>query len=85
MTAKERLEKLDVCVYMQPWWLNIVAGDSWDVLFAERGGNIQGVWVYVTQKKITEKLLQFLFFLNIMELSSFIQRIKSEIKNIALS
>ncbi len=57
MTAKERLEKLDVCVYMQPWWLNIVAGDSWDVLFAERGGNIQGVWVYVTQKKKYGKVI----------------------------
>lgn len=50
MTNKEKLEKLEVSVYMQPWWLDIVAKNSWDVVFCEKGGIVQGLFIYVYKR-----------------------------------
>lgn len=39
-------------VFLQYWWLDAVAGDSWDVALVEKGGQIVGVLPYVIQKSL---------------------------------
>lgn len=36
----------DTCVFCQPWWLQAVAPDRWDVAVAMRGHEVAAVWPY---------------------------------------
>jgi len=44
-------------LFSQAWWLDAVAGDSWDVVLAKRGDQIVGALPYVTKKKFGFTLL----------------------------
>lgn len=40
----------DICVFSAPWWLDAVAGDSWDVILIEEGESIIASFPYVYTK-----------------------------------
>ena len=44
-------------IFSQAWWLDLVAGDSWDVCLVEKGDEIFASMPYVTQKKFGLTLL----------------------------
>lgn len=45
-------------VFAQPWWLDAVCPQGWEVVLAEKGGLITGVWPFYLQKKIGVSLLR---------------------------
>ena len=55
MTNKERYREFykshtDMCVFSSPWWLDAVAGGTWDVILIEEGGSIIASFPYVYTK-----------------------------------
>lgn len=44
-------------IFSQAWWLDAVAGDSWDVCMVEKGGQILATMPYVVKKKFGLTLL----------------------------
>jgi len=43
---RKESDKLSLAIFFQPWWLDIVAKDTWGVVLYEKGNDIYGVWVY---------------------------------------
>ena len=55
MSNKEKYREFykshpDMCVFSAPWWLDAVAGDTWDVILIEEGGSIIASFPYVCTK-----------------------------------
>lgn len=55
MSNKEKYRQFytshpDICVFSAPWWLDAVAGDTWDVVLIEEGGSIIASFPYVYTK-----------------------------------
>ncbi len=51
MTNKEQYiqfcqQHADICIYSQPWWLDAVVGDGWDVVLVWRDGRIVASFPY---------------------------------------
>ena len=44
-------------LFSQAWWLDAVAGESWDVVTVEKGGEIQAAMPYIVKKKLGLTLL----------------------------
>jgi lipid II:glycine glycyltransferase (peptidoglycan interpeptide bridge formation enzyme) len=42
----------DTCIFCQPWWLQAVAPDSWDVAVVERGGEVAAVLPYAYKVRL---------------------------------
>ncbi|MFQ2193690.1 GNAT family N-acetyltransferase [Aeromonas jandaei] len=56
MTNKEKYRQLceeepTIPIFSQAWWLDAVAGESWDVCIVEKGNKIQASMPYVVKKK----------------------------------
>jgi hypothetical protein len=43
---------LNTCIFCQPWWLQAVAPDHWDVAIATRGDEIAAVWPYAYKMRL---------------------------------
>ena len=55
MSNKEKYRQFyavhpDICVFSAPWWLDAVAGGTWDVILIEEGGSIVASFPYVYTK-----------------------------------
>lgn len=55
-TAKEKYRSLcasepSIPIFSKDWWLDSVAGDSWDVVLVESGGEVQASLPYVVNKR----------------------------------
>ncbi|MBJ6925153.1 GNAT family N-acetyltransferase [Vibrio cholerae] len=62
MTNKEKYrqlceQELTIPIFSQAWWLDAVAGESWDVCIVEKGNKIQASMPYVLKKKYGLTLL----------------------------
>lgn len=62
MTNKEKYRQLceeepTIPIFSQAWWLDAVAGESWDVCIVEKGNKIQASMPYVVKKKYGLTLL----------------------------
>ncbi len=62
MTNKEKYSQLcekesTIPIFSQAWWLDAVAGDTWDVCLVERGDEIQASMPYVVRHKFGLTLL----------------------------
>lgn len=57
MTNKEKYREFynshsDICIFSAPWWLDTICGkDNWDVIFAEKNGQIHAVFPYFIKKE----------------------------------
>jgi len=47
----------NTCIFCQPWWLQAVAPDSWDVAVVERGGEVAAVLPYTYKVRLGKFLL----------------------------
>ena len=43
----------DAPVFHQPWWLDAVAGDSWDVCLLKDGGEVNAYFLYAIKNDFT--------------------------------
>ncbi|WP_370679876.1 methicillin resistance protein [Comamonas sp. GB3 AK4-5] len=50
-------QELSIPIFSQAWWLDSTAGDCWDVVLLEKGGEILASLPYVTKKRYGFKLL----------------------------
>ncbi|MEX1221498.1 MAG: GNAT family N-acetyltransferase [Idiomarina sp.] len=50
-------EESSIPLFSQAWWLDAVAGDSWDVILEMKGDQIIGALPYVVQKKLGIKFI----------------------------
>lgn len=48
---KEHCNKNIVPIYLQPWWLDIVAKDNWDLTISKKKENVRGFLPFVRNKK----------------------------------
>lgn len=79
MTNKERYNEFynqhsDICIFSSPWWLDTVCGkDNWDVIFAEKNGQIHAAFPYFVKKEflfgkqiclppLTQKMGPYIFY-----------------------
>ncbi|MHA7808483.1 MAG: GNAT family N-acetyltransferase [Marinobacter adhaerens] len=44
-------------LFSQAWWLDSVAGDNWDVVLVEKGGEVQAAMPFVVRRKLGFTLL----------------------------
>jgi len=54
---KQFAEEKQLPVFFQPWWLDAVS-NKWDVVIAEKQGNILAVWPYTFEKKLHLSLIR---------------------------
>ncbi len=47
----------NTCIFCQPWWLQAVAPDRWDVAVVERGGEVAAVLPYTYKVRLGKFLL----------------------------
>lgn len=45
-------------LFAQPWWLDVVCPQGWDVAIAEKGGAVTGVWPFALQRKMGVTLMR---------------------------
>jgi hypothetical protein len=56
VTNKEKYRRFceiekTIPIFSQAWWLDAVAGDSWNVVVVEKGGEIQAAMSYVMKQR----------------------------------